>query len=733
MKHSILIFLIFMFASSAYTQTKISGTVNNKKGVPVFAANVYLKSNPAKGYITDFDGKFVLNIENREDTLVVSFIGFKTRKIALPAIDLNKSIVVVLEKSEQTLDEIVVTAQDPVSEQFSVTKMTMLKDVYLNPVSQGDPLKAISILPASTTINETANPSLRGSSADRTRVVLNGVPIYKPVRASQLNNQGFFSLFNPEIISKQYVYASNPPLTYGNTSAGLVEIQTIKKLEKNQLLLSASLASTGFFLSQKVKKDISFIQVYGNYQFSDAFTSIQKKNLPNLKNFNTTDAGINFRSKISKHIEFNSFNYYISEQFQGVNEQFTYKGDVLSDKKRFFTVNNLVFYFKNALLSVNSEINKSVQHINFGNIYSEQKTTQVYTSVDYKWHIIESTNMQFGLSHDFQQNKFNDSIPLYYYALSPNSPNYFSKSMISNKQLEVYLYTNWDINSKLPFSSGMRSNIPFKNQHYYHSSQLGLKYRLNHKQSILLSTGKYYNYSLPTYYSKVYNLLSSYQVALDYSSEYKNIILNAAIYYKNETGEQALKTFFTSNKISTFGIELYVEQQFLKYFKYSFSNSFINQKMVIEQKHYPGFKNFDYLIKSTIQYNNSSLFSVALSYLTHPGTFYNKVTGSYIENQTSFYKPVFSKNLYTAQYGNYKRLDLSVSKFVPMNKNSMVIFVSLNNILNTKNEKQVQYNADYSIKHFDYHQFRTVYFGVIWRLTYSQGLSSLKEKTRKNI
>jgi len=65
----------------------------------------------------------------------------------------------------------------------------------LSPVSQGDPLKAITILPASTTTNETANPSLRGSSADRTRVILNGVPIYKPVRASQLNNQGFSQSF----------------------------------------------------------------------------------------------------------------------------------------------------------------------------------------------------------------------------------------------------------------------------------------------------------------------------------------------------------------------------------------------------------------------------------------------------------------------------------------------------------------------------------------------------------
>lgn len=717
MRYNILIFLLLNVSCSTFAQIKISGVVTNKKGVPVFAANVYLKSNPTKGSVTDFDGKFTLKIENNKDSLLVSFIGYKTKEIPLSAIELNKPIMVMLEENTQSLNEVVVTSQDPISEEFSVVKMTMLKDVYLNPVSQGDPLKAISILPSSTTINETANVSLRGSSADRTRVVLNGIPIYKPVRASQLNNQGFFSLFNPEIISKQYVYASNPPLTYGNTSAGLVEIQTLKKLENNQFQVSTSLASTGFFLSQKIKKELSFIQVYGNYQFSDAFTAIQKKQLPDLKNFNTSDAGLNFYGKISKNIEFNSFNYYISEQYQGINEQFTYKGTVLSAKKRFFSVNNLVFYLKNAVLSLNTGLNKSLQDVQFGNIYSEQKVEQIYTSVDYKWYLLESTNLQFGISNDYHQNEFKDSIPVYYYALAPGSPNYDSGNIINNNILEAYMYTNWDINSRLSFSSGMRSNIPVKNQDYYFSSQMGLKYRLNNKQSFLLSTGKYHNYSLPTYYSQKYNLLSCDQIALDYASEYKNLLIKAAVYYKKESGKQTFNRFYTSNMMNTFGIELFIEKSFLKYFNYSFSNSFIKQQMTINQKKYPGLKDFKFLIKSSIQYH-SNLFNAALSYLSHSGAYYNEITSSALENQTGFYKPIFSENLFTGQYSNYHRLDLSISKYIPMNKTALVIFISLNNILNTKNEKQIQYNTDYSITHFDYYQFRTVYFGIVWHFNY---------------
>ncbi len=407
----ILVILLSFLSFISFSQSAINGLIKNKKGKPVFAVNVYLKSNPQKGTTTDFDGNFNLIIDNLNDTLLVSYIGYETKEILLSTIDISKPLVIVLNKNSQTLEEVIINASDPISEKFSVVKMKKM-DIYLNPVSQGDPLKAITILPASTTTDETANPSLRGSSADRTRVILNGVPIYNPVRASNLNNQGFFSLFNPEIINRQYVYASNPPLTYGNTSAGLVEIQTIKNLKTNQLQLSTTLASVGLFLSQKIKKGVSFIQIYGNYQFLDAFVGIQKDKFPNIKNSYTKDAGINFHTKIGKNAELNSYNYFIDEQFNGYNQQFTYKGNVATYKRRIFTVNNVKFYSKKGVLGINSGTNNSKQHFSFGNSKSRQTTSQVYTSIDYKWHLLENTNIQFGISHDFHRNKFKDSIPI---------------------------------------------------------------------------------------------------------------------------------------------------------------------------------------------------------------------------------------------------------------------------------------------------------------------------------
>jgi len=709
--------ILFLLSSVGCSQTLLRGFVRDEKGKAVFAANVYLKSNPDKGTTTNFDGAFSLKINNNKDTLIVSFIGFKTKEVSLASVVFNKPLVITLEENAQSLNELIVTARNPISEKFSVVKMTKM-DIYFNPVSQGDPLKAITLLPASTTTNETANPSLRGSAAERSRVILNGVPIYKPVRASQLNNQGFFSLFNPEIIDNMYVYASNPPLTYGNTSAGLIQIQTDKEIGANQLQLSASLASTGFFLSQKIKNNTSFIQVYGNYQFSNAFVGIQKSYLPNIKAFRTNDAGINFHTKIGKRIAFNSFNYFINEKYSGLNELFTFKGDIDTKKKRVFTVNNLYYFTKKGLLSLNLGANTSESSFSFGNIRSKNNINQLFGSINYKWLVLESLNFQFGVSYDYSGNIFNDSVPAYYYALSPSSPSFASDTVISNHFSEAYLYATWNINKKWVLSYGIRSNIPMNNRKYYLSYQIGLKYRLSNKQSFLLSGGRYHSFSIPDYYSHAYNLLSSYQIALDYSFRQNNTLLKAATYFKNETGKQTVNLFYESGKTNTFGLELFYQQNFYKYFRFTFSNSFIKQFIEINNKKYRGQKDFNYLIKTTLQYNNPKLFSVALSYIGRPGTPYNPIIGSTFDAKTGFYKPTFSPDLFSAHYKSYNRIDFIFNKYIGFKKSALVVFASLNNILNNKNERRIFYNSYYSARHFDYFQYRTLYFGVVLEIGY---------------
>jgi len=87
------------------------------------------------------------------------------------------------------------------------------------------------------------------------------------------------------------------------------------------------------------------------------------------------------------------------------------------------------------VLSINSGIDNSLKNFSFGDLVSGNKINQVFTSADYRWFISDKITLQSGISNDYQRSRFNDSIPVYYYALSPESPNYRSDTAISNNIL----------------------------------------------------------------------------------------------------------------------------------------------------------------------------------------------------------------------------------------------------------------------------------------------------------
>lgn len=70
------------FAAVAQNQTiKVKGQVVDENGEPLIGATVRLK-DAATGVITDFDGNFSIDCKSNA-TLIVSYMGYKTREIAV--------------------------------------------------------------------------------------------------------------------------------------------------------------------------------------------------------------------------------------------------------------------------------------------------------------------------------------------------------------------------------------------------------------------------------------------------------------------------------------------------------------------------------------------------------------------------------------------------------------------------------------------------------------------------
>ncbi len=88
-----------------YQQTKknITGTIVDNRREPIIGANV-IEKGTSNGTVTDFDGKFSLNIDNNS-SIRISYIGYLEQEIDMQG---RTTIDVVLQEDTKTLEELVV-------------------------------------------------------------------------------------------------------------------------------------------------------------------------------------------------------------------------------------------------------------------------------------------------------------------------------------------------------------------------------------------------------------------------------------------------------------------------------------------------------------------------------------------------------------------------------------------------------------------------------------------------
>ncbi|TGV04210.1 SusC/RagA family TonB-linked outer membrane protein [Flavivirga rizhaonensis] len=83
----------------------ITGVVTDASGVPLAGANI-LEKGTTNGVVSDFDGKFSLNVSSGNVILVITYIGFSDKEV--PAVAGQSNLNIILEENTAALDEVVV-------------------------------------------------------------------------------------------------------------------------------------------------------------------------------------------------------------------------------------------------------------------------------------------------------------------------------------------------------------------------------------------------------------------------------------------------------------------------------------------------------------------------------------------------------------------------------------------------------------------------------------------------
>ncbi len=97
-------FVLVLASQNSHAQVSVTGKVTDKfqEGVP--GATVQLKGTTT-GTITDNTGEYSLTVPDRDASLIFSFIGYKTKVVA---VENNSQINVILEIDISELESVVV-------------------------------------------------------------------------------------------------------------------------------------------------------------------------------------------------------------------------------------------------------------------------------------------------------------------------------------------------------------------------------------------------------------------------------------------------------------------------------------------------------------------------------------------------------------------------------------------------------------------------------------------------
>ncbi|WP_440879476.1 TonB-dependent receptor domain-containing protein [Tenacibaculum sp. C7A-26P2] len=103
---NILLGALFFVTATILGQTKITGKVVDEMGDPLPGANIVVKGTTS-GAATDFDGKFILNVESSSGVVLVSFVGYESKEVSYTSSDLGTIQLI----SSNLLTEVVVVGR----------------------------------------------------------------------------------------------------------------------------------------------------------------------------------------------------------------------------------------------------------------------------------------------------------------------------------------------------------------------------------------------------------------------------------------------------------------------------------------------------------------------------------------------------------------------------------------------------------------------------------------------
>lgn len=272
---------MFVISLSIFGQSKkdVGGRIIDNTGNPLPGANVIEKDNPTNGVITDFNGEFIISVNEESKELTVSFLGFETKTVQI----LGDYLTVTLSEEANQLDGVTIKGFSSVASRArnraqaiqTLPETTVAVNAATIESSGIDNIQSFTSQISNVTFTEAQQPgvnflTVRGISQIRNAespvaVVIDGMTLPD---ASAMN----MSLYDIELL--EFVKGPQGTLYGKNAIAGAVNITTKDptNTNKTKVMLSAGnggLFGAGLSSSGALVKSKFYYSVTGRYNTFD--------------------------------------------------------------------------------------------------------------------------------------------------------------------------------------------------------------------------------------------------------------------------------------------------------------------------------------------------------------------------------------------------------------------------------------------------------------------------------
>lgn len=185
------------------------------------------------GTMTDENGQFSLDLPAslQQHSVWIYHIGYKTKNI--PVTKLTEEPNIRLQSAPFSLNEIVIVDQLPpfttsLTQGSTIMRGEAIQGSNASTLLGNDILRRVQLLAGVSADNDLSSDiRIRGSNADETLIVLDGMPLYKVDHF-----YGVFSALNSSYLDEVSLYKNVLPIQYGGRTGGMLLMKSTDEIKK---------------------------------------------------------------------------------------------------------------------------------------------------------------------------------------------------------------------------------------------------------------------------------------------------------------------------------------------------------------------------------------------------------------------------------------------------------------------------------------------------------------------